>query len=303
MSNRDFHDLVEKPRTYKACKQRKLRQYRRETITKIENAYHNDRSNMWEILRHTLRVTSNQNVPSPDEFLELSKHLATGREADYFDYDYENCAIDFLSKCDNGVPHVYNVDTLKLQILNDNFTLHEIGDVIDSLKNNKAPGNDTIPAELIKQCKQELPPLITNLLKYIIDKWDFPEIWAKGLRSPVSVYKCGTIGDTNNDRGITVLSVFTKTFETAVNYRMNFINDAFKTADLLNSRFLESSRTADNIFIRSGRKAVDIREAALYVYCWFFKGFWSGEQEYFHLQIDSSRILRLSNWHIAQSLS
>ena len=43
VSNRDFQDLVEKSRTYKACKQRKWRQYRRETITKIENAYHNDR--------------------------------------------------------------------------------------------------------------------------------------------------------------------------------------------------------------------------------------------------------------------
>ena len=90
MSNRDFQDLVEKSRTYKACKQQKLRQYRRENITKIENAYHNDRSNMWEILRHTLHVTSNQNVPIPDEFLNLFKDLATGQETDYFDYDYEN---------------------------------------------------------------------------------------------------------------------------------------------------------------------------------------------------------------------
>ena len=153
MSNRDFQDLVEKSRTYKACKQRKLRQYRRETITKIENAYHNDRSNTWVILRHTLHVTSNQNAPSPDEFLDLFKDLATGREADYFDYDYENCAIDFLSKYDNGDHHVHNVDTLKLQIMNDNFTMHEIDDVIDSLKNNKAPGNDMILADQTLQTR------------------------------------------------------------------------------------------------------------------------------------------------------
>ena len=140
---------------------------------------------MWEILRHTLRVTSNQNFPSPDEFLDLFKDLASGREADYFAYDYENCAINFLSKYDNGDLHVCNVDTLKLQILNDNFTMHEISDVIDSLKNNTAPGNDMIPAELIKHCKLELLPLITNLLNYIVDKRDFPDIWAKGLRSPV----------------------------------------------------------------------------------------------------------------------
>ena len=69
-----------------------------------------------------------------------------------------------------------------------------------------------IPAELIKHCKQELLSLITNLLNYIIDKSDFQEIRVKGLRSPV--YKCATVSDTNNCRGITVLSVFTTLFET-----------------------------------------------------------------------------------------
>ena len=114
----------------------------------------------------------------------------------------------------------------------------------------KAPGNDMIPAELIKHCKLELLPLITNLLNYIVDKRDFSEIWAEGLRSPV--YKCGKTSDTNNYRGITVLSVFTKIFETTVNNRMNFINDAFETTDLFNGGFLEGSKTADNIFILQG---------------------------------------------------
>ena len=250
MSGQDFNDLAEKSRTYKACKQRKLRQYRRDTIAKIENAYDNNKTYMWEILRHTLRVTINENVPCQDEFLDLFKDLAIGREADYFNYDYEKCAVDFLSKYDNGDLHMYKVDTLKLQIMNDNFTVSEISDVIDSLKNNKAPGSDLIPAELIKNCKLELLPVLTSLLNYIIDMRDFPEVWAEGLRSPI--YKTGAINDRNNYRGITVLSVFTKIFETAVNNRISFINDAFKTTDIFNGGFLEGSRTADNIFILQG---------------------------------------------------
>ena len=250
VSGQDFNDLAEKSRTYKACKQRKLRQYRRDTIAKIENAYNNNKTYMWEILRHTLRVTTNENVPCPDEFLDLFKDLAIGREADYFNYDYEKCAVDFLSKYDNGDLHMYKVDTLKLQIMNDNFTVSEISDVIDSLKNNKAPGSDLIPAELIKNCKLELLPVLTSLLNYIIDMRDFPEVWAEVLRSPI--YKTGAINDRNNYRGITVLSVFTKIFETAVNNRISFINDAFKTTDIFNGGFLEGSRTADNIFILQG---------------------------------------------------
>ena len=37
-------------------------------------------------------------------------------------------------KYDNGDLHMYKADTLKLQIMNDNFTVSEISDVIDSLK-------------------------------------------------------------------------------------------------------------------------------------------------------------------------
>ena len=208
MSSQDFNDLAKKSRTYKACKQRKFRQYRRDTIANIKNAYNNNKTYMWEILRHTLRVTTNENVPSPDEFLDLFKDLAIGREADYFNYDYEKCAVDFFSKYDNGDLHMYKADTLKLQIMNDNFTVSEISDVIDSLKNNKAPGKDLIPAKLIKNCKLELLPVLTSLLNYIIDMRDFPEAWVEGLRSPI--YKSGAINDRNNYRGITVLSVFTK---------------------------------------------------------------------------------------------
>ena len=250
MSSQDFNDLAEKSRTYKACKQRKLRQYRRDTIAKIENAYNNNKTYMWENLRHTLRVTTNENVLCPDEFLDLFKDLAIGREADYFNYDYENCAVDFFSKYDNGDLHMYKADALKLQIMNDNFTVSEISDVIDSLKNNIAPGNDLIPAELIKNCKLELLPVLTSLLNYIIDMRDFPEVWAEGLRSPIN--KSGAINDRNNYRGITVLSVFTKILETAVNNRISFINDTFKTTDIFNGGFLEGSRTADNIFILQG---------------------------------------------------
>ena len=144
---------------------------------------------------------------------------------------------------------MYKTGTLKLQIRNDNFTVSEISDVIDSLKNNKAPGNYLIPAELIKNCKLELLPVLTCLLNYIIDMRYFPDVWAEGLRSPI--YKCGAINDRTNYRGIIVLSVFTKIFEIAVNNRISFINDAFKTTDLFNG-FVEDSRTADNIIILQG---------------------------------------------------
>ena len=66
--------------------------------------------------------------------------MYVGREADYFNYEYGKCAVDFLSKYDNGDLHMYKADALKLQIMNDNFTVSEISDVIDSLKKQKSAG-------------------------------------------------------------------------------------------------------------------------------------------------------------------
>ena len=125
----------------------------------------------------------------------------------------------FLNKYDNDEFSMHNNDGLKLQIIIDNFTEKEISNTIDSLKNNKSPGNDLLPAEFIKACKAELLPLIIKALNYIINNRDFPDILAEGLRS--SVFKTGDINNRNNYRGITVLSVFTKNFETAVNNRLN----------------------------------------------------------------------------------
>ena len=79
--------------------------------------------------------------------------------------------------------------SLESQIVNDNFTSHEINQAINSLKRNKSPGIDGIPAEFLKHYEDVLLDDITYLFNYIIDHQDFPEIWAEGLRT--SVYKNG----------------------------------------------------------------------------------------------------------------
>ena len=160
------------------------------------------------------------------------------------------CHRFFLEKYDNGDIPRHDSDKLKIQIINDNFTRNEISDTIDSIKNNKSPGVDLLPAEFIKGCKAELLPLVTDVLNYIINNGDFIHIWAEGLRSPV--FKTGEITNRNNYRGITVLSVFTKIFETAVNNRLNFVATAYDCGDRFNGGFTKRSMTNDNIFILQG---------------------------------------------------
>ena len=63
--------------------------------------------------------------------------------------------------------------TLELQMINDVFTTDEILYAIRSLKNNKAPGIDGIPAEIIKYCQVELIDLITDIFNYIVENRNF----------------------------------------------------------------------------------------------------------------------------------
>ena len=58
--------------------------------------------------------------------------------------------------------------------------------------------------------------------------------------------------DTNNYRGITVLPVYEKVFELAVQRRFKFVNGAFDKADRHNGSLARGNRTSDNIFILLG---------------------------------------------------
>ena len=138
----------------------------------------------------------------------------------------------------------------EIELLNDYFTLEEISIAIDSLKNNKSPGADYIPPEFIKICKSELQEDITNLFNYIIEKREFPERWAEGIKS--AIFKKGSRLFTNNYRGVTVPKIFEKLFEIVAYNRLQFFNEAFDKIDESNGGFLKGRRTSDNIFIIKG---------------------------------------------------
>ena len=137
-------------------------------------------------------------------------------------YDYENEAKEFTLKYDTGGNICASPGALELQIINDTFPKDEIKFAIDSLKNNKAPGIDGTPAEIVKE---ELIDIIVIVFNYMIENKEFPDIWAEGLRA--ALFKSGSRLCVGNYRGITILGIFAKLFEIAVNNRLCFVNEAF----------------------------------------------------------------------------
>ena len=166
--------------------------------------------------------------------------------------NYEADAISFINEYDKSakISCDSHTGTLIKEIINNNFTCNEIECAIDALKLNKSPGIDSIPAELIKACKNSLAETITIALNYIIQHREFPETWASGIRS--AVFKNGQRCQVNNFRGITILPIMEKIFEAAVYRRLSFVNEAFEEIDKHNGGFLHDSRTSDNLFVLNG---------------------------------------------------
>ena len=79
-------------------------------------------------------------------------------------------------------------------------SLEEVVNIIKSLKNNKAPGCDTVTAYLLKYRGKSLRKRIHKILELIWHKETMPENWKLGLIHPV--HKKGDKQACENYRGI-----------------------------------------------------------------------------------------------------
>ena len=87
-------------------------------------------------------------------------------------------------------------------------TIEEIGNVIKELKNNKAPGIDNLPAELIKEGGNKLIYFLHKLFELIWIKETIPEEWKTGVICPI--HKKGDPMLCKNYRPITLLPTIYK---------------------------------------------------------------------------------------------
>jgi len=96
----------------------------------------------------------------------------------------------------------------------DAATEDEIISIIMSLKSNTAMGYDDIPIKFIKDNVKELTPCLTKLINQSIVKNTFPN--SLKIAKVTVIYKSGDPTNPNNYRPISVLSAFSKIFETVL---------------------------------------------------------------------------------------
>ena len=86
------------------------------------------------------------------------------------------------------------------------------------MKNNKAPGLDEKPAELLKHGGQAMVGKLSHIFNLMWNLEDVPDDWRAGVITKLP--KKGDISDCNNWRGITLLSIPGKVFCTVLLKRL-----------------------------------------------------------------------------------
>ena len=90
------------------------------------------------------------------------------------------------------------------------ISVEEVKAAIKKMKSGKAPGQDGICPEMLKAEEEVTPIVLQQILQDIWEKETCPDTWRTG--TIIKLPKKGDLGDCNNWRGITLLSLTSKVF-------------------------------------------------------------------------------------------
>lgn len=123
-------------------------------------------------------------------------------------------------------------------------TLVEVREAIKAMKSWKSPGNDRVTAEMIKAEDAETPRVLTEIFTNIWLSEQTPEDWKVGLI--IKLPKKGDLGDCNNWRGITLLSLTCKIFSKIILKRLQAVDKGLRQEQ---AGFRKGKSCVDQIFI------------------------------------------------------
>ncbi len=120
--------------------------------------------------------------------------------------------------------------------------------ILDKLKNNKSPGIDKIPNEVLKTTA--VKNCLLKLFQYYFDTGIFPSCWNQAIIKPIPKSRSKDQRVPLNYRGINLLSNVYKAYSSIINRRL--------------STYLESNELLDDVQngFRKDRNCLDI-----YMFC------------------------------------
>ena len=133
-------------------------------------------------------------------------------------------------------------------MLNRPFTHQEIAEAITKLKNIKAGGLDQIINEFLKHSRKDFVQYYTKFLNLSFKSGHMPADWCQSVI--LHIYKNkGDIDDSNNFRGIPLLSCFGKLFKSCLNRRLTIFIENNNIVQAEQAGFKFDFSTIDHLFV------------------------------------------------------
>ena len=213
----------------KSCK-RKKRSFHYHKCTKLEEVNSSDPKSFWEYIK---KLGPNKKTQIPYECYGSSGEVITDTTTVLHKWQH-----DFRSLYSTGTTedaeHQHFKETIREQNteyessaatdqgspeLNMQFSVEEISKVIFKAKNNKAPGLDGVVYDILKN--DQSVELMTRLFNFCFDKRKVPTAWLQALIYPIPKSAANDPRIPLNYRGISLLSVVSKLYTSALNFRLN----------------------------------------------------------------------------------
>ena len=238
---------------YRSTIQRKKRLYHKMNREKLYSLQGQSQTTCWKVW-NDLTMMSNKpnNQPNLEIFHDYFKGQTHPPDFDYFDQehmsDIDSHIEQYNKNCTNtGVSPALTDLSLNEQICDSTITEDEVFFHIKKLKSNKASGIDGIPGEFFKFVSDELTTPFCVIFNYILDKGDYPSQWSEGLIN--ALHKKGDPSNPDNYRKITISVAMAKIFDSILNSRLYFKNDAMAIDDPFQFGFTPNRRTTDCVFV------------------------------------------------------
>lgn len=140
----------------------------------------------------------------------------------------------------------YASPNVEIPELDADITLEELKDMLGKLKDNKAPGEDRIPYEFIKNAPDEYLLELVQVYNIILNTGNIDESFLKSIIFPI--YKKGDMNDVQNYRAIAFMNCIVKILMGIINERLTRWVENNSILTEFQAGFRKKYSTVDNIF-------------------------------------------------------
>ena len=182
---------------------------RNSILDKIQESESKDPNTFWKLVNEIRRKKYNNESIDAELFYNHFKYLHKLKENKKIDSSFQN-----------KIKHILNATGPRkyVDILDKPVKSNEITEVVNSLKNKKAPGPDAIINEMIKICVPSLTRVFVKVINHLFICEEFPKTWTEGFISVL--YKKGDMFNPNNYRGLTISNCLGRVVTKIMNRRL-----------------------------------------------------------------------------------